>query len=250
VAAAQASFQAGAFDAALELAATAEAGPLGELQHARVDLVRAHVALASGFGSNAAHTLLLEAGRQLEPFDADLARETYLAAWAAAGFAGSIGEQGALLEICRAILALPPPVAPGPLHMLVDGLALTITDGHAAATVPFRRAADPLMSIPVEDVLRWGWMAANATLATWDFEGMHALSIRQVQLVRDAGALAALPLHLTQLGMALSWIGDSRQPRRSSRRPKASRRQPGARSCPPPWWSFERCKEGKLTLRL
>ena len=48
LAAAQASLQAGAFDAALGLLATAEAGPLDEFQRARVDLLRGHVAFASG----------------------------------------------------------------------------------------------------------------------------------------------------------------------------------------------------------
>ena len=47
LAAAQASLQAGAFDAALGLLATAEAGPIDELQRARVELLRAEVAFAS-----------------------------------------------------------------------------------------------------------------------------------------------------------------------------------------------------------
>jgi hypothetical protein len=58
LAAAQASLQAGAFDAALGLLATAEAGALDEFQCARVDLVRAHVAFASGIGSDAPPLLL------------------------------------------------------------------------------------------------------------------------------------------------------------------------------------------------
>jgi hypothetical protein len=53
LAAAQASVQAGGFDAALRLLATAEAGPLDEFQRARVDLLRGHVAFASGLGSDA-----------------------------------------------------------------------------------------------------------------------------------------------------------------------------------------------------
>ena len=48
LAAAQASLQAGAFDAALGLLATAETGPLDEFQRARVDLLRGNVAFASG----------------------------------------------------------------------------------------------------------------------------------------------------------------------------------------------------------
>jgi outer membrane PBP1 activator LpoA protein len=76
LAAAQASLQAGAFDAALGLLTTAEDGALDESQRARVDLVRAHVALASDLGSDAP-PLLLKAARWLEAFDLELARETY-----------------------------------------------------------------------------------------------------------------------------------------------------------------------------
>jgi len=98
LAAAQASMQAGAFGKALELLATTEAGPLDEFQRARVDLLRAHVAFASGLGSDAP-SLLLKAASQLEPFDPDLARETYLAAWGAAGMAGRLSGRDVLLGL-------------------------------------------------------------------------------------------------------------------------------------------------------
>jgi hypothetical protein len=77
LAAAQAKVQAGASDAALDLLARAEAGPLSEFQHALVDLVRAQVAFAASRGSDAS-PLLLRAARRLEPIDADLSRATYL----------------------------------------------------------------------------------------------------------------------------------------------------------------------------
>ncbi len=64
LAAAQASFQAGAFDAALRLAATAEAGPLDGFQRARVDLVRGQVAFALGLGNDAAPLLLTRISTQ------------------------------------------------------------------------------------------------------------------------------------------------------------------------------------------
>ena len=208
LAAAQASLQAGAFDPALGLLATAEAGPLDEFQRARVDLLRGHIGFASGLGSDAPQ-LLLKAARQLEPFDLELARETYLTAWGAAIIAGDHAEGNVLLEICRAIRALPAsPDAPRPLALLLDGLALLTTDGRAAATSTLQRAAKVLISIPVADVLRWGWAAMSASGAVWDFEGMLAISIRQVELVRDAGALSELPVHLSALGMATTWMGD------------------------------------------
>jgi DNA-binding CsgD family transcriptional regulator/tetratricopeptide (TPR) repeat protein len=208
LAAAQASMQAGAFGKALELLATAEDGPLDEFQRARVDLLRAHIAFATGLGSDAP-SLLLKAASQLEPFDLDLARETYLAAWGAAGMAGRLSGRDVLLEICRAVQALPPPPGdPRPLDLLLHGLALLTTDGPAAAAATLQRAANVLTSIPVEDVLRWGWMATVASTVVWDFDSLYAISARQVQLVRDAGALAQLPFYLNQLGIARPWMGD------------------------------------------
>ena len=108
LAAAQADLQAGAFGKALELLATAEAGPLDEVQGARADLLRGQVAFASGPGSDAP-LLLLKAARRLEPFDPDLARETYLDAWEAAMFAGHLAVGGDLLEVSRAVRAMPAP---------------------------------------------------------------------------------------------------------------------------------------------
>jgi DNA-binding CsgD family transcriptional regulator len=208
LAAAQVSLQAGAFDATLGLLATAEAGTLDEFQRARVDLLRAHVAFASGLGSDAP-PLLLKAARRLEPFDLELARETHLVAWAAAGFAGSLAARDVLLEICRAVQALPPPPgAPSPLDLLLDGQALLITDGHAAAAPTLQQAAKAVTSIPLEEVLRWGWLAYSASAAAWDVHGMHAIAARQAQLARTAGALAELPLFLNGLCLTTTWMGD------------------------------------------
>jgi DNA-binding CsgD family transcriptional regulator len=204
LAAAQASLEAGAFDAALGLVATAEAGALDEFQRARAELLRGDVAFASGQDSDAPG-LLLEAARRLEPFDLELARETYLTAWGAAVFAGG----GVLMDISRAAQALPPPTdAPSVLDVLLDGLARLTTDGHAAAISTLQRAAKAVADTPVEDVLRLGWAARAASALVWDFEGMLAVSTRQVQHVRDAGALAELPLYLAQLGIARAWMGD------------------------------------------
>ena len=113
------------------------------------------------------------------------------------------------MEICRAAQALPP--AQGdrrPLGLLLQGLALLTTAGHAAATATLQRAAQALADIAVDDVLRWGWVATAASAAVWDDEAFHAISARHVQLVRDAGALAQLPLYLSQLGISRVWTGD------------------------------------------
>jgi DNA-binding CsgD family transcriptional regulator len=208
LAAAQAGFQAGGFDAALGLVATAEAGPLDEFQRARADLLRAHVAFAAGLCRDAP-ALLLKAARRLESFDLDLARETYLAAWGAVGLAENLGAREILPDICRAVRALPSSRgAPRPLDLLLDGLALVIAEGHAAAAPTLQRAATALVDIPLEDVPQWGWAATGACTAVWDDEGFHAIAARQVQLARDAGVLAQLPIHLSALALAKVRIGD------------------------------------------
>ena len=73
----------------------AEAGPLGELQQARVDLLRAQIAFVTNRGSDAP-PLLLKAARRLEPLDAGLARATYLDALTAAMFAGRLASPAAV----------------------------------------------------------------------------------------------------------------------------------------------------------
>jgi DNA-binding NarL/FixJ family response regulator len=208
LAAAQASFQAGAFDEALSLVATAEAYPLDDHQSARADLVRGHVALGARFSDDAA-PLLLQAARRLEPFDPDLARATYVSAWGAARTAGHLGRPDTLLEISLAIRALPPrPGGPQPIDLLLDALAFTITEGRAAATPALQRAAKAVAELPIEDVTRWGWLAPGATTATWDSDGAAAIYERQAQLVRDAGALSELPIHVSALALDKLWTGD------------------------------------------
>ena len=205
LAAAQASIQAGSFDAVLRLLATAETGPLDEVQRARVNLLRGNVAFALGAATDAPPPLL-EAARRFESLNVELARETYLTAWGAAGMAG---QGDVILEIWAAVRALPPTSgAPGPLELLLEGMAQLTVEGHAAAAPTLQRAAEALLEMPVEDALRWGWAAIGASTAVWDDEGMRAISARLVRLVRDAGVLAQLPLHLASLALSTSWTGD------------------------------------------
>jgi DNA-binding CsgD family transcriptional regulator len=209
LAAALASFQAGAFDAALQLVGTAEAGRLDEFLRAQADLLRAHVAFTSRYGSDAA-PLLLKAARRLEPFDLELARRTYLMAWGAAVAAGHLGGGGdVLIEVCHAVRALPPPAgAPHPLDLLLDGIARLTIDGRAVATPILQRAATAIVGMPADDVLRWGPLAATASTAVWDSDGSVAILERHAKIVRDAGALMELPLHLAALADVKARNGD------------------------------------------
>jgi DNA-binding CsgD family transcriptional regulator len=210
LAAAQAKYQAGAFDAALALLATAEAGPLDELQRARADLLRGQIAFASSRGSDAP-PLLLKAARQFEPLDVRLARETYLEALSAALFAGRLALGGGVREVAAAARAAPP--APRPARapdLLLDGLAVLITDGYPAGVPLLKQAVSAFRGedISMQEQVRWLWVACHAAIVVWDHETWHVLAARQVQLARDAGALAVLPMALTSLAAALLWPGD------------------------------------------
>jgi DNA-binding CsgD family transcriptional regulator len=210
LAAAQASLQAGASGQVLELLVTAEAGPLDELQSARVDLLRGQAAFVSGRGSDAP-PLLFKAARRLEPLDLGLAREAYLSAWMAALSAGRLAGAGDLLEVCRAARALPAPAGPPrPADLILDGLALLVTDGPAAAAPALRHVvsafAGPGMSAAQR--LRWGWFAQAAASALWDDDAWRVMLGRQVRLARDAGALDQLPVMLGALGTAAARGGD------------------------------------------
>ena len=209
LAAAQASLQAGAFGKALELLVTAEAGPLDEFASARVDLLRGQIAFASGLGSDAP-PLLLKAAKRLEPLDLDLARETYLSAWMAALFAGRLARPAT----CSRSPAPPGPFPAAPRRArstwLLDGLALLVTDGPAAAAPTLRQAASAFASadISAQEGLRWGWMAQAAASALWDDDRWRAMLVRQVRLARDVGALDQLPIDLGSLGTDAAWRGD------------------------------------------
>jgi DNA-binding CsgD family transcriptional regulator len=210
LAAAQANLQAGGFGMALDLLAAAEAGPLDEMQSAQADLLRGRIAFASGLGSDAPPLLVKAAGR-FQSLDLDVARETYLDAWHAALFAGHLAGAGDLLEVSRASQDLPPPVhPPRPVDLLLQGLALLVTDGLDAAAPVLRQATTAFTDagIPMEQLLRWGWMAQQAAVALWDDDGWRVILLRQVQLARDAGALDQLPILLAQMAFAAAWSGD------------------------------------------
>ena len=134
--------------------------------------------------------MLLEAARQLESMDSGLARETYLDAWNAAYYAGRFAPVGTLQAISRAARSAPRPTSgPRPSDLLLDGLALLVTEERTSAAPEPGQAARVFAqgNIPVAEGLRWGWAARVAANALWDEESWHDLLVRQLQSVREAG---------------------------------------------------------------
>lgn len=205
LAAAQAKYLAGAPDAARALLAAAEAGPPDALLRARIGLLRGQLAFGSGHSADAS-TLLLQTAQRLERLDPRLARETYLDALAAGIFVGRLAGQAGLPEIARAARTAPAAPQPRAPDLLLDGLAVLITDGYEAGAPVAQHAVsafrDPALA--VEDVMRWSFVATHGAHDLWDDESWEALSTRHLQLARDVGALGLLPIAIAQrVGMHL-----------------------------------------------
>jgi DNA-binding CsgD family transcriptional regulator len=196
--AAHASLQAGAFDAALGLAAKAEAGHLEELERARVDLLRARIEFASMRGG-VAPSSLLRAAKRLEPLDPELARTSYLEVLSAAMFAARLaGPGGGPREVAHAVQAAPP--ASGRrtgADLLLDGWAALFANGCAAATPRLREALTAFDNpVPASDHLQLLWLVMATALTIWDDERWELLTRQHVELARSSGALSELPLAL------------------------------------------------------
>jgi DNA-binding CsgD family transcriptional regulator len=138
----------------------------------------------------------LKAARQFYPLDARLARDTYLEALSAAVFAGRLASGGGVLEVAEAVQAAAAPQAARAPDLLLDGLAQVITAGYTAGAPMLKQAVSAFRSGDVsrEDGLRWLWQVCHAAGLLWDYGSWDVLSARRVELARDAGALAALPI--------------------------------------------------------
>jgi DNA-binding CsgD family transcriptional regulator len=209
LAAARAQYAAGALDAALGLLVAVEAGPPDPLRTAEVERLRGQIAgqqRRSGDGAR----LLLSAARRLEQLDAALARETYLEALAVAVWADDLGLPGGVRAAAEAARAAPPaPEPPRVADILLDALALRLTEGYAAAAPTMARAVELVLALdaaPDLEADRGLWLAGAgasqmAAQELWDAESWHALAARMAQFARETGALVLLQFGLNFLAV-------------------------------------------------
>jgi DNA-binding CsgD family transcriptional regulator/tetratricopeptide (TPR) repeat protein len=207
--------RAGASEAARDLLGVAAAGPWDALQHARLELLRARIGFHLARGNDVLGPLL-EAARALAPLDAALSRETYLHALDAAVVLGASDGGRDVLEVADAARAAPPPPGPPtPADLVLDGLVTTFTQGYAAGVPGLRRAVEafrgdlpPAATAEHGRGRQWLWLASRIAFALFDDGLADVLTRRSVQLARDAGALADLPLSLVTRSVTLVFVGE------------------------------------------
>jgi len=214
LAAVRAKRDAGAFDAALNLLVTLET-ELDPYSTAEAEHLRGQIALEQQRASDAALLLLSAAGR-LTPLDAPLARETHLEALLAAMWAGDLDRPGGVLAAAEAARAAPAaPDPPRAVDVVLDALAIRLTEGYEAGAPLLTRALQLLLAQDMgsDEVGRSLWLAASRStqaIATelWDADAVHTLATRQLEVAREAGALVQLRLALNFLGGSLVYSGE------------------------------------------
>ena len=198
----------GAPEAALSLLSTAATGPLDELDRGELQRLHGQIALDLRRGGDAV-PLLLDAAKRLESLDPGVARDTYLEAVRAASIGGRLG--GGVLAAAQAARAAPPPAgAPRPVDLLLDGLAVRFTDGYAASASTLKQA---LRALREEDGhpgqgARWPGFARRVAPDLFEDETWRAFAVRTVQIARETGALAVLPLALNYLAQLRIFEGE------------------------------------------
>src|SRR4029077_885388 len=186
----------GALDSALALAAVADRGPLDDLQRAQLDVLLGRIAFAGNRGNDAS-PLMLKAASRLEHVDLRLAHETYLDALIAALFAGRLAVDANLQVVAGAARAAPPSDEPvPPAELLLDGLALLVTDGWTSGTAVLKEAikASRADDLGVDEQLRWSWVAGGAAGVIWDYENWDFLTAREERLPPATAAPERLPI--------------------------------------------------------
>ena len=111
---------------------------------------------------------------------------------------GCAGPGSSTIDVARVAAAAPrPPGQPRPPDLLLDGLTALFTQGYTAALPLLRQGvAAAEQSTPADEEPHWLWLACVMASQVWDDERWEVLARRYVQLVRQLGALAELPLAL------------------------------------------------------
>jgi len=206
IAAAQAKREAAAPEAAYELLAIAELGPLSDLQRAQIARMRAQMQFVrSRAGEPGAPTAaesasdLLTAARGLDGIDDDAARDTYFEALTAAMYAGRLGDPGLLPAVAFAghLAVERAGRLERPIDLLLSGMSSRILNGPGAGADHMRSALD-LWKVHGENgdaqAVQPPFPIAQESAAheVWDDAVLRQIATDTVRRARDTGSLAVL----------------------------------------------------------
>jgi DNA-binding CsgD family transcriptional regulator len=219
LAAAKAKRDAGSLESALQLLSAVESEPPSGLRSALAEQLRGRIAFDQRRGTDAAE-LMLSAAQRLQRFDPRLARETHLEALAAAVWASGPDPHSRSLIRKAAEAARAAPAgdcSSRTSDLLLDALALRVTEGHQAAAPALTLALAAVRDHDigpddVESLLSLAGNRAAGILAmeVWDYETGRALAERQVRLAQESGALVQLQFALNFLANKVLLTGDVR----------------------------------------
>lgn len=205
LAAAHAKLDAGAPESAAKLlvghGSLADDGLLG----ARIRLMQARCALATGRGNDGI-TRLVDSAQRLGVLDPVLARDTYLEALMAAILAGrSASTESSAVAVGLAARANAPAVRPArPVDLMLDALIARVVDGYTAAAPLLKRAVAAFLRLDADGLVEpWTYaMATRVAPDLFDHEAFQALAQRQLDALRRAGAISSLPRALDLAAVA------------------------------------------------
>jgi DNA-binding CsgD family transcriptional regulator len=193
ITAAQALFEAGAFDEVEALLQTLDATRFSELQSARTEQLHARVSLDHEAGGNTAAAVLklLAAAEQLGRLDPPAAQVAYLEALGSAWLRTPDLLEGILDSLNANAESGPDDV----VVLFFRGYSQMLRDGYPAGTELLRTAMLSLRDSPAFDeselpILEYAYSIARSL---WDFESWEVLTHRCVDNARESGAFMKLP---------------------------------------------------------
>ena len=144
-----------------------------------------------------------------------LAKRTWRRSLAAL-WAGDLDRPGGVLAAAEAARAAPAgPEPPRAVDVVLDALAIRLTEGYEAGAPLLTRALELLLAQDMgsDEVGRSLWLAASRStqaiaIELWDADAVHTLARRQLEVAREAGALVQLRLALNFLGGSLVHSGE------------------------------------------
>ena len=208
LAAARLKLEVGALEATERLLTVATTAPLGELDRARADRLRAQIAHARTRGSDTP-ALLSAAAKRLEPLDPELARETHLEALWAAVRSGRFAKDAGVVEAAGAA-TLPSGREPArAIDLLLEAVVARLTRGYEPALPAVARA---LAAFRAEESRRehlaWCWLACRLGLELWEDDTCEAIASRAARVARESGSLTILPLALDYIAAPQLFRGE------------------------------------------